>query len=282
MQKSAMILLLTCASWSMLCGQSLPLMPPQPGGFDVLVSGTRQFDSNRRYIQWRTYPSDVRVSGFQTDIRAQLRLKGRTILTAHLPLLHRAQAEISPETYKTSQFSNSSLGIRYLLLSPGLIDQQRFLSIKCAVITPIKAKVTNPSGVATGYDAWALESGVEGGLRGENWHLESSLAFGLRSWHYSSYARAFGRFSLLLPRSVVASATVSYLHSQRDNYNNTPFAQVVAGYYTEHQARLEAGAELSYAFSRFYGIKGNVQRSVYGHEIARQWQAGVGLWVKWN
>jgi hypothetical protein len=262
--------------------QTISVMPPQSGGFEVQLSSSNQLATTDQFRDGRIVTDGVQVIYHAHDFSGQLRMNKNWVLGAKIPVLHIASVMSSANGLQKRRWgSNTQIGVRYLLLKPGLLDQRRFLAITSQLVLPVRVPVRNPSGLATGFTAYALELGLLGGLERQKISMEGGFAYGHRVSNYRSYMGAFGKFSVTALPNYTPSLTLNYQKAFETGTYITPMPQIESGLYPDDQSRLAVHLELRHPFSRFYGITGSVGRVLTGHHAPRGNWLGLGIWFKW-
>jgi hypothetical protein len=263
--------------------QTISVIPPNTGGFEVQLSSASQLATYEQYDRGEIVVGSRQVRQHALDLNAQLRIKERWVLAAKVPALHSVSTLDSANGLnKRHRPSNTQFGARFLVLKPGLIDKRRFLSATAHLVLPVRIPVKNSAGLATGFPSYALELGLLTGVEKQKMSIEGGCAYGHRIADYRSYVSAFGKFSLTAFHPFIPALTLQYMRALETGTYITPMKQIESGLYPDDQAKLAAHLEVKYPFSRFYGLTGSIGKVLAGHHVPNGTWLGLGLWFAWD
>lgn len=277
------LFLLFCLPTCGLYSQWFSAQPPGKGGFAVQLSAAYMPGSNTELSGIEASTTAWKSTLLHTHLQAQLRVKERWIVAVKLPLFNQAKVENPVGTHTLTGFSHAELGLRYLMLKPGLIDQQQYLMVGVQIVSAVRAPKPNAAGLALGYSAWAIETSILGGLSPETvkMQFEGGLAFGNRLGGQSDYLRAFGKFSLPF-KSIIPALTLQYQGSLRNGTFVTPPEQNLSNLYSDLNRNFLVGLDVRYQVSRFWGVTAFSGFPLSGQEQHRAATLGTSVWFQWN
>jgi hypothetical protein len=261
--------------------QTLPLLPPGKGGFDVQLIGRSFVPVSDVFVDGNLVQTQQKVGMWSTALQGQLAFGKRWIFTASIPLVSGASIQFPNRKSTKTGYANLETGLRYALVKPGLIDKQRFLLVSTNLVLPTPLQRQHPDGLMNGYPSYSLESGLIGGFAHKKWEVEAQTAVGLRLAEHRNYVSAFGKFSYQL-RTIKPSFSLEFRQSLRDgDYFITP-QQMKNGLFVDDQSYLRIHTDLALSLSRFHGLTFSIGRTLTGHHINPHWVIGLGVYAKWE